>query len=77
MNGWDLLGPMVCCYFHQADLKEYPKGPSNIIHSNPCRIATNFFIQGHLLGHGFQTTLVQTQIDHLSCFEPMKDFRFL
>jgi hypothetical protein len=35
-----------------VSMKEYPKGPSNIICSNPHRIPTSFFIQGHVLGHG-------------------------
>jgi hypothetical protein len=37
---------------------EIPKGISNNIHSNPCRIPISLFIQGHLLGHGPQTIVI-------------------
>jgi hypothetical protein len=58
-----IFWPMGCHYFHQAHIKEvglkkYPKGSSNIIHHNPCKISTSFFIQGHLLGLGPQTILM-------------------
>jgi hypothetical protein len=62
MNGWDFLthglSPFSSSPHQRGGLEKYPKGSSNIIHNNPCKISTSFFIQGHLLGLGLQTILM-------------------
>ncbi len=58
MSGWDFLGVMGYQYLGYNTFFFSFSGASDNIHSIPCGILTNFFIQVHLLQPRPQTTNV-------------------